>query len=726
MIDVEWLEKLFKDPLQIETMQWQDFIKTPVQFKKYKKRKRLLCDNIFCFDIEVTSFFVEPKTKNISGIADLFKRFKFNPRRVEKFFDTCEFGALPYVWQFTMDGKYIIMGRELSEFADFIKALNHKVRAHYVIHVHNLAYEYHHIREYFDFDDVFFTEARKPLYCRYDCVEFRCTYRLTNLSLAKWGEQCGVEKKVGDLDYTLLRTPLSELSSREKNYCIYDLLVMVKGLQVYLKKYGHIHDIPYTLTGQIRKPVKELHKDDFSYKKWVAEMQPKNFDEYLVFNKVFSGGWVGSNPRYTNVLLHNLKCKDIASAYPWQVFSQKYPSAPFTEVNAPCDWFDGNHHICLVEFIGLECVNDICCISASKRVMGQGMQFDDYTKKDGAFALNNGKIRYADRLVLYICEQDYAYICRYYKWHKMVIHSHRIAPSEYIDIKFILMMLGLYKGKTELKGVDPEIYLQSKALLNSMSYGLMATAPCRDRYYEDDEYKPQSDKCGEIMGNAQLQEFRDKPWKNVVPYCHGLYVTAYERKRLLLTALKFSDGKHNRTAYGDTDSLKGLYTPSDMLIFEKENEKVLETIERICKERNIDPYLLAPKDKNGTAHPLGIWEDDGNYFEFKTMHAKSYAYKLNEDDKIHITIAGVPKKCADVLKRVDDLRNGLTFDMFHSRKNVTAYIDGDNPQVTMPDGYKVKNICGINLRPTSYKLTLTEEYKELLCMYGNKRNLGCI
>lgn len=707
---------------------WRDFIAQPYKFKKYQIRKKTYCDNIFCFDIETTSYFV--KDDCVYSTADVFKYCKYDAGKVEKFFEEAETGALCYIWQFCIDDDLIILCRELCEFPLFVQALEKKLRAHFVVNVHNFSFEYHFIRQYFNFDKVFFTESRKPLFAQIGCCEFRCTYRLTNLSLAKWGEQNGVVKKVGDLDYTVLRTPLSNLSDTEKNYCIYDLLVMVQGLRQYLKQYEHVHKIPYTLTGQIRIRVRELYDNDYKFKRFVGDMQPDTYDEFLVQHKTFAGGYVASNPRYTNLLLRDLLGEDIASAYPTQVFLNKFPSAPFAKVNAPVNWFDGNHHICLVEFQALESIDDLCVIPYSKRIMASDITLDDYKYKTGAVKLNNGKIRTAGRFAMYITEQDYAYICKYYKWKgKPIIHSHRVAPSDYIDKRFIMLMLELYKNKTELKGVDPEIYLQSKALLNSMSYGLMATAPCRDSYFEDENFVPHVNKCTPEQGDAQLKELRDKPYKNVVPYCWGMYVTAFQRNRLLSMAKHFSDNGNNRVAYGDTDSLKGFFTEDDLKIFEDDNKAIRARIARVCEERDIDPYLLSPKDKDGVEHTLGVWEQDGDYTQLKAMHAKCYAYRERTEDgesEVKITIAGVPKKCKTVVKEVDDLRDGLKFDIFNSRKNISEYKDGNNPLVTMPDGYKVKETCGINLRPTSYEISLTKEYKELLTLYGNKRNLACL
>ena len=46
------------------------------------------------------------------------------------------------------------------------------------------------------------------MYAEYENYCFRCSYLLTNMSLATWAEQrkLPVKKLVGDLDYTVLRT----------------------------------------------------------------------------------------------------------------------------------------------------------------------------------------------------------------------------------------------------------------------------------------------------------------------------------------------------------------------------------------------------------------------------------------------------------------------------------------------------------------------------------------
>ena len=44
-----------------------------------------------------------------------------------------------------------------------------------------------------------------------------------------------VEKKVGDLDYTLLRTPATKLTEKELGYCEYDCLVIYYYIKIKVK-----------------------------------------------------------------------------------------------------------------------------------------------------------------------------------------------------------------------------------------------------------------------------------------------------------------------------------------------------------------------------------------------------------------------------------------------------------------------------------------------------------
>ena len=215
------------------------------------RRKELRSNDIITFDIEVTSLW------KVDG-----KYVPFSLDIDEKHYRDTERLSFPYIWQAGIND-VIYYSRDFEKvkiFFDKINDLGIKV----VVWVHNLSYEFEFLRNLYIPKDVFARKSHSVMKCNFlglENIEFRCSYMLTRLSLENWGKQCGVEKMVGDLDYNKLRTPYTELTTKELGYCEHDILVMYKGLQDYLYKYGRIHDIPLTQTGEIRQVVKKIMND---------------------------------------------------------------------------------------------------------------------------------------------------------------------------------------------------------------------------------------------------------------------------------------------------------------------------------------------------------------------------------------------------------------------------------------------------------------------------------
>lgn len=688
-----------------------------------KLKKKTLCDNIFCFDIETCNYFVDPEGNALS-INDIFRISGNDPEKAQRLFEICSAGGVCFIWQCCIDGR-TVYGRYLPEFKELCNYLITKTGgADLHCWIHNSAFEYQWLQEFFNFsaDDVFFTEARKPLYYKYESITFRCSYRLTNLSLAKWGETIGLEKKTGQLDYFGLYTPLTELDEEQLEYCEYDVLIMWLGIQSYLKQYKHIAHIPWTQTGIPRGDIKRIKQQTYGSQYFVAQCQPKNPEEWKVQHCAFSGGLTLSNPAKTGILLHDLDSYDKKSAYPFAML-ERYPASGFEKVysSAVPNWKDGYHHICLVEFENLKAKYDITPLSSSKRIMMQGAVLApdnaeevNNIKKGRDIKKNNGKIIYARKYAAYYTEVDMWLINEYYTYTSITIHDHYIATSGYMPKWLIEYMLQKYADKTLLKGGDPDLYMISKQIINSL-YGMCGSALIHDMITEDDDYIYHKTRPTDTETQVQLLKLQTQPYKNILPYSYGIYVTAWQRYFLMHTALHIA-GIDN-CIYFDTDSIKGIFDDNVNLKFAAENKRIIDwTIQR-CEDQGINYELSCPRTKEGAPQYLGTWENDAHYYEFKTLGAKRYAYKEKKEDRVHITIAGVPKSAANVLHEVDDLKEGLTFDIFNSRKNLLTYRDGDNPQVTFLDGYTVTNVCSVNIRPTSYKLSLEGEYRDLIKTY---------
>lgn len=716
-----------------------DNLWTPRTYDFRKKKKLITCsDDILCFDIEVCNFYVDPSGK-VYSINDIFKYCNYDPEKIEKCFSEWKAGALPYIWQFAINN-WILYGRELIEFTELLKYIREKLKgAEAHIWIHNINYEYTFLREHIDFTDKFFTEARKPLTLKYHELTFRCSYRLTMMSLEKWGEQIGVQKAVGSLDYHALYTPWQKLTDEQMNYCEMDLRVMIKGVDNYLSQYAHIKDIPLTQTGMPRRDIKQAGAAVRGWQRKCAKMQPKTVEDWKIMHATYCGGLTLCNPDkagyiiqchtpgvlgYVNVGTEEnpiaQRSIDRKSAYPAAMLN-KYPASEFLKTGNEVNWNDGNHHICLVEYINMKARYDVTPQSASKRIMIQGAVYN----KDG-MTKNNGKIITCQRFCLYITEVDKRLIDLYYTYDEMIVHSHRVALSDYMPRHVIDYMLLRYEAKT-LRKTDPDqtIYNIEKQKLNAI-YGLMGTSLIHDDIIEEGwdfvtRFKDDADILKELK---RLQQF---DYNNVLPYSWGIYVTSWQRYALMSTALELEqdpDGvvRHFRKmSYSDTDSLKGAYHENDMKKVDQINQRIIEWTKKRCADQDIDYSKTCPKDKKGRPQYLGTWENDANYYEISYLGAKRYAYRENPRDTIHITIAGVPKAAGHVLQSVGDLKEGLTFDLFQSRKNLCQYIDGDNPQVTMPDGYQVTNKCGCIIRPTSYTLTLENEYRQLIKYYISQK-----
>ena len=159
-----------------------------------------------------------------------------------------------YIWQFQM-GEHTIIGRTWAEFVLFVDRIREAIIAYQkdqgflytprlIVFVHNLAYEWQFLQGVFHFenDDVFFREPRKPIYCRiYDCIEFRCSYMQTNMSLSHLCKQMQVEEKLSgaEFNYDKQRFPWTELTDYELEYCVRDVRSLVAAMKKRME-----HDAP--------------------------------------------------------------------------------------------------------------------------------------------------------------------------------------------------------------------------------------------------------------------------------------------------------------------------------------------------------------------------------------------------------------------------------------------------------------------------------------------------
>lgn len=139
---------------------------------------------------------------------------------------------------------------------------------------------------------------------------------------------------------------------------------------------------------------------------------------------------------------------------------------------------------------------------------------------------------------------------------------------------------------------------------------------------------------------------------------------------------------------------------------------------------------------------LGLFENDGIYKKFITQGAKKYCYikekenvKIKDTDNVvkkgktksevlEITVAGVPKRGAKELKKIEDFKDNLVFHYENTNKNLLLYVDDMSPTlITDYLGNKEiitdKHACVI--LPTTYILGKSEEYTKLISDDSSRR-----
>lgn len=673
-------------------------------FKK-KNRADIVNDDIMCFDIETSSGFLHKDSDTLEPYLGKSK----------KYYEDCKKFAICYVWQFSINDN-IFWGRTLEDFKDFLQELEYYEPHKKIVYIHNFSFEFQFLINVLQFDYVFARQARKPLFAEWSTYQFRCSYFLTNMSLATWSEQrkLSVQKLVGDLDYTILRTPKTKLTDTELAYCFNDVLVMYFGLLQYKEKYGHIIDIPFTQTGEVRKEVIDRMNvsSEYKYRKRCIKLIPESIEDYALLCDCFMGGYTHSNAVHTNIVLDNVRSKDISSSYPIVMCLEKYPMNYFEET-VPCDDYFNNDDYSYIITFDVEHLH-------SKR-WNTWLSFSKCSKIKG-YSLDNGRVLKADYVQLSLTNIDYEMFQLCYDFENLNIIDFRVSSNDFLSPTFVKYILELYGNKTTLKGIKEKepLYMKSKQYINSM-YGMMVTKNITDTIeFEEDRWKKEL--LDEKNFYTKIASEKKKLSKTFGAFQFGVWVTAYARRNLWkgILALDYN------VAYCDTDSIK--YIECDTDFFERYNKEIEMRENARADMLGIPKDKFCPKDKNGVPHRLGIFDDDGQYRKFKTLGAKKYCY-VDNDNKLHMTVSGVRKSAVSQLHDIDDFKDGTVFDVEHAQKLLMSYIDDMTPIVWNKgqyDEFYSNYQHGICAQPTTYSLGITDDYESILTMVQNKREVTSI
>ena len=604
-----------------------------------------------------------------------------------------------YIWQFQFGRDLTIIGRTWNEYYTFLERIADHIRdiAYLVVYVHNLSYEFQFLKGMYAFDkeEVFCTERRKVLKCTmYDCIEYRCSYYLTNMSLDKFLVKYNVENKKGkNFDYNKVRYSWTELSEEEIEYCINDVKGLVQALYKQLEADNdNVQSIPLTATGYVRRDVKEAMKS-YNHKQ-LKDMLPDP-DVYKLLREAFRGGDTIANRFNADEIIENVDSVDIVSSYPASMLMCKYPMTRFylEDIRNFGRLYRSGNKALLFRVI----FENIRLASA--------FEGHSYLSRDkcrdiirGTYA--NGRIIRADMLETTITDIDYNIIKRRYKWdnmHILVLYSSRY---KMLPLQLRNVIINYYKVKTELKGAEENsddylFYMKNKEKLNS-TYGMTVEDPAKDTIdFIDNEFIQRDEPLADLIKKHNKSAFLNYAW--------GVWCTAHSRKRLAdgIDVVTNNGKDPMNFIYSDTDSIKYVGDVD----FTAYNDKV--------QKQALDTRAYAV-DNNGEVHFMGVYETEGykKPNRFKTLGAKKYVLE-DPEKKLHITIAGVNKKKGAIeLEKIENFKEGFIF----TEAGGTESVFNDNIDMSYLTlaGKKIDITDNVVIRDSTYTLGITAEYRAIL------------
>lgn len=645
-----------------------------------------------------------------------------------------------YIWQWCFywdaDNYFVVIGRTWSEFLTLCDkiATALAVDVYIIVFVHNLSYEYQYLRGVYEFDpeSVFAIDRRKIMKC--DMLrhfEFRCSYMHSNMSLDLYTKKFGAThtKLSGDeFDYTKRRYWYTDLTDRELQYCINDVIGLCEALANEMKADSdNLYTLPLTSTGYVRRDAKRaMHEVNHMF----VKNQLPDLPIYQLLSECFRGGNTHANRYYANITIgeyETVKSADRSSSYPEVLINHLYPISNFVMQPGPMafekfmGYMDHNRAIiCRVKMWNVRLKNPYWGAPYLSRHKCRNLLC-------GTNDIDNGRVLRAAYLETSFTDVDFRIFLGEYDADQIEVCDVATARYGKLPAKLLDVVRDYYVRKTALKDVPGSeiLYVKSKNKLNSI-YGMMAQNPVKrsikeignepvDHVADDYNFYRIADgfaKCmvGDESGYAEVDEddadiLANYNRRAFLCYQWGVWTTAWARYELE-EGLKLAHADGAAFVYADTDSVKYI------------GDIDWRTYNDQKKRLSIKNGAYAD-DIHGVRHYMGVYEFEGSYKQFRTLGAKKYAY-VDEKDQLHITIAGVSKSkgAAELAEKggIDAFREGFAFDAKHGAAGIEATYN-DHPAITeyeTPDGITIPITSNIYMSLSTYIVGLSGDFVRLL------------
>lgn len=631
----------------------------------YAKNK-LICLDPVCLDIETSNNHadkVEDLVTWISSIQVYFRGCYFLLRKPEE-----------------LIAFYNYLYAEL----DLMQQPPHADRIVYT-YIHNSSYDLSYLIPYFQeylpkIDGQLqglIDNRNKILTYTQGCLEWRCTFRLTQLSLATWTKEMNVEhrKKVGIYDYDRIIYQDTELTDNEQAYDRNDVLGLFEALmkQNEMNK-EDITQMPLTLTGYVRRDLRRACLKNKYFRQNNFLKTRLDYELYYAFLKSFSGGFTHNNRYYKNITIKAgdtvrfmnkdiyvpiIKHGDFKSHYPTQMTCYDFPIGKpqmiydsMTGIRDPMtieeilDYYPQFYTMSIIRLYKAELISPDISMPFMQYSKCQECSFFQLYQDNGRITYARGQwIMFLDNLTLQILSEQYDLEYEVLKVWKMKAGK---LPKEIIDT-----IDKYFKGKSDTKQLYNELEEKygvtdnrtfeagyrlstNKKMLNSI-YGCTATNPLRLSYEIRDnmEFRIKEFYSSKEEITAGLDKYYSK-WNNFLPYQVGCIVTA--RARFELYEFIKAVG-YDKVLYCDTDS-----------IFYIGDDETIQAINALNEQKRKTAHSVILD--NGKVEYYDEFSSELDCVAFRGLHSKCYGLITADKEELKITIAGVPPR--SVVGMTDD------------------------------------------------------------------------
>lgn len=616
-----------------------------------------------------------------------------------------------------------------------------------IIYIHNASYDLSYLVPYFEEGlPVFPYEGqgiitKENQFITYKCgsLEFRCSFRLSGMSLEKWSSEMNIEHKklVGLYDYDKVIYQDSELNKNEEDYDKVDVIAMQECLDKQLSYYqDDMATIPYTKTGYIRRTLRRACKVDSNYRNKYFKNTRLDAELYQAMHEAYAGGYTHNNRFYIDKLVvAKIGHRDFKSHYPTQMAVNEFPlgrpekiydidkSVNDLDIPEILDMSPKFSTLTVLRIysarlrkntISMPFLAEAKCLGKTTRDLPDNGRYIMVESEEG---LRLTVTNYDLKILVEQYELEYA-IEKVWRMVNMPLPNCLLyVVDKYFkgksDKKNVVKNLTEQFGKLDPRTVDAQFELQQdKASLNSI-YGCCATNPLRDTWEFDENMNFR--RAVQVNNPETIEEALNKYYSkrnNFLPYQVGVWITAMARYELYeyINAIGY-----DKCLYCDTDS-----------IFYIKDEETEAAISKLNAEKKAKAHYVVLD--NGNKEYYDEFDAEPDCLAFKGLHSKCYGVVTEKG--LEITIAGVPARTLigmqdnkpvyltreeelageekDPIKALDHLTFGFTF--YVNTGTTAVYIGAlgadtwRKPTEIEIDGHKISTAGGCVIRKTPKKV----------------------